>query len=164
MLRDDVYADPAPSWPIYMAVFRFYLPFGGRTPGAVKRQSAQFIGGKFVNQIATPMKMSLLALISKQLARHPARRPALPVATQRFRSIQSAKPQITWFGHSTFCCSLRAKLFYSTNFSRSPSPFQNWARSDLVRWLRLSRNCQISIWCSSRTIITTTLTTNQSGS
>jgi len=105
--------------------FRFYLPFGGRTPGAVKRQSAQFNSGKFVNQIPTPMNMSLLALIRKQLARDPARRPERPVAAQTFRLTRSAQPQITWFGHSTFLLQLEGKtILLDPIFSRSPSPFQ----------------------------------------
>lgn len=108
--------------------FRFYLPFGGKTPRAVKRRSPQFVGSKFINQIPTPMNLSLASLptlMRKQLARDSLRRPARPVIARTFKPVQSATPQITWFGHSTFLLQLEGKtILLDPIFSRSPSPFQ----------------------------------------
>jgi L-ascorbate metabolism protein UlaG (beta-lactamase superfamily) len=112
------------------AFFRLYPPFGGRTPISQKRRSPNFVGGKFVNQIPTPMNIGfrgMLSIFRDQLRTGADRRPAQPLVPERLdvSKLRVAEPpRITWFGHSAFLLHINGKnLLLDPMFGRAPSPF-----------------------------------------
>ncbi len=106
--------------------FRFYPPFGGKTPLAKKQKSKNFMDGKFVNQIPTPMELDFkdsLSLLRGQFKRHPARKPAKTITPEKLDTAVVKQEQITWFGHSAFLLQMNGKnLLLDPMFGRSPSP------------------------------------------
>ncbi|HPQ82473.1 MAG TPA: MBL fold metallo-hydrolase [Candidatus Saccharimonas sp.] len=111
--------------------FHLYRPFGGKASASVKKRSSQFKNGKFVNQIPTPMGLSFAAIpamLSKQFAPHPNRRPRQPLIPERLdieSLATSRQPHITWFGHSAFLLQLDGKtILLDPMPSRRASPFQ----------------------------------------
>ncbi|MFZ1484045.1 MAG: MBL fold metallo-hydrolase [Candidatus Saccharimonadales bacterium] len=109
--------------------FQVYAPFGGKTKASAKKKSANFVNGKFVNQIATPMNMSfadVVLLVRKQLQRDPRRKPPHPLTPLHSNLSKTIKPdsaQITWFGHSSFLLQVSGKnILLDPMFSKSPSP------------------------------------------
>lgn len=112
--------------------FQIYPPFGGKTPRHLKRHSPNFVNGKFVNQIATPMSMSfsdILSLIRNQIMPDPRRKPSRPLVPENLNTtklLTNEPPKITWFGHSAFLLQINSKnILLDPMFSRSPSPFQS---------------------------------------
>lgn len=112
--------------------FQVYAPFGGKTKASAKKKSANFVNGKFVNQISTPMHMSfedVVLLVRKQLQRDPRRKPPKPLIPLHPNLSKTIKPdgaQITWFGHSSFLLQVSGKnILLDPMFSKSPSPFKS---------------------------------------
>lgn len=109
--------------------FQLYPPFGGKTALSKKKQSKNFKGGKFVNQIPTPIDMNFRVLVSilrDQLKKHPERKPARKLIPEHLDTIDvtdEQRGQITWFGHSAFLLQMNGKsILLDPMFGRSPSP------------------------------------------
>jgi len=116
---------------VLFVFFRVYPPFGGKTKKSIKKLSPNFVNGVFVNQIATPMGLSISDILPlmRNLLRPDRRRkpsrPLVPVRLDTSRALTTSPPRITWFGHSTFLLQIHAKnILLDPMLSRSPSPFQ----------------------------------------
>lgn len=109
---------------------RTYPAFGGTTKRHIKERSRNISGGKFVNQIDTPMTMnikSIVSLLQDQLKTHPHRKPSERIQSKRLNlsNITASEPHITWFGHSTFLLALSGKtILLDPIFSNAASPIQ----------------------------------------
>lgn len=119
---------------VYLFV-RLYAPLGARPDGARKQtyqQSANFVKGKFVNQMPTPMHISLtemLSMLKDEFGRHPDRRPRKQL-TPDHPAAAEVKPadqaKIIWFGHSAFMLQMRQKtLLLDPMFGETASPFKS---------------------------------------
>jgi L-ascorbate metabolism protein UlaG (beta-lactamase superfamily) len=104
---------------LFVYLFLNYYPaFGGKAP---KRQ-------KFENLIPTVMDMNsenMFSMLKDYMRGNPNRRPpkALPIEKVRL-PLETSKPKITWFGHSTFLIEINGKtLLLDPMFGRTPSPF-----------------------------------------
>jgi L-ascorbate metabolism protein UlaG (beta-lactamase superfamily) len=112
--------------------FLLYPPFGGKTKSSIKERSPNFVKGRFVNQIPTPMGIGIgdiPKLIHKQTERDPFRKPSrllTPVRLDAAKPVKRGLPRITWFGHSAFLLQMDGEnILLDPMLSKSPSPFQS---------------------------------------
>jgi L-ascorbate metabolism protein UlaG (beta-lactamase superfamily) len=114
-----------------VAVFlRAYPPFGGRHTGA-RRASKNFNKRIFVNQIPTPMDMSLPDMFSmmRETARRGTKRRPDSMLTPKPLNLEAflaaKEPQLVWLGHSASLIRLQNKtLLLDPMLSKAASPFQ----------------------------------------
>ncbi len=91
--------------------------FGGRPSKEQKKIYANFanyVDGKFVNQVPTKMNMSasaICSMIKDSISGSQDRNPAgqIPVSVIDWQKIKSKEDSLTWFGHSAFLLSIDNK-------------------------------------------------------
>jgi L-ascorbate metabolism protein UlaG (beta-lactamase superfamily) len=114
--------------------YHWWAPFGGRLRG-VRRSQAEASGhykrGRFINQVATSMEMTLesfTSMMAEQLRPGRYRRPRkqLKPESPDVASIASAADtQVVWMGHSSFLVRISGKtVLLDPVLSRRASPFQ----------------------------------------
>ena len=110
---------------------RSYAPFGGRSGRRQWTSSANFKKRMFVNQIATPMDMTvadMLSMIRESSRRGTLRRPARRLQPKRLNLeafLQAGEPQLVWLGHSAVLIRLHGKtLLLDPMLSDTASPFR----------------------------------------
>jgi L-ascorbate metabolism protein UlaG (beta-lactamase superfamily) len=107
--------------------YQWYPSFGGKTPVSRKKQSPNFVNGKFVNQIPTPMNMGIkgfLSIVRDQIEGVPNQKPTRKLVPEALTVTEADEPRITWFGHSAFLLQIDGKnLLLDPMFGRAPSPF-----------------------------------------
>lgn len=114
-------------------MLNFYPAFGGKLTKERKEAlsaSSQYENGKFINTIATSMKMSLKeqVKVAFQFMRgNPKSRPSEPVKVETLNAarLQKAKrPAITWLGHSALLLEMDGKtILIDPMLGNAPSPF-----------------------------------------
>ena len=114
-------------------LFLKYHPAFGRKPSQEKinefKQSINFAGEKFLNQIPTVMDNSIttyVGLIREFIKGNPNGRPNRAIPVEPYPSVirGNQSSNVTWFGHSTLLLEMEGKrLLLDPIFSLTPSPF-----------------------------------------
>ena len=113
-----------------LAFFRMYPPFGGRSARTLWASSKNFQKRIFVNQIPTPMDISIGGMVSifRDMARKDLlRRPPKPLKPEPLTAqalLAAKQPALVWFGHSASLIRIQNKtLLLDPMLGPAASPF-----------------------------------------
>ena len=116
-------------------VIRYYPPLGGRARVSPEyqlriRESSNYVDGKFVNQIPTPMDMNFkttLVLLAEIIKGRPDSKPKGSLAVKLMDPLSTNSgnlTEITWLGHSAVWLQINGlHLLIDPMFGKTPSPF-----------------------------------------